>query len=332
MTGLAVVLLCLAFFAAPLAARAQHAEKVYRIGYMATTSPASEFVGPDPVNSGARGFVHALRALGYVDGRNLILEFRSAEGRFERFADILAELVRLKVDVIVVTDSRAAQVVRQVTTTVPVVMSSSVDPVGRGIVQSLARPGGNVTGLTIDTGHEIHGKRLELLKEAVPGAARVAVLATKQVWDLYYGQTLQTAAGALGLTLFLAEHPPAQYADAFTRIQRERPNALFVAQSSENFAHRRQIADFALRHRLPSTHAFREGAEAGALMSYGVSVPDLNRRAAGYVDKLLKGANPGDLPVEQPTKFDFVINLKTAKALGLTIPQSVLMRADEVIQ
>jgi putative ABC transport system substrate-binding protein len=322
----------LGLLAAPLAVEAQPAGRVYRVGFMVTTSPVSEMVGADPVNPGARALVHGLRNLGYVDGRNLILDFRSAEGRFERFADILTDLVRQKADVIVIGDTRVAEVVRTVTSTVPVVMGASVDPVGRGIVQSLARPGGNVTGLTLDVGHEIHGKRLELLREAVPGASRVAVLATKEIWDLYYGKALKAAAHALGLTVFLAEHTPAQYADAFALIRQQRADALFVAQSSENFGNRRLIGEFTTRHRLPSIHAFREGAQVGGLMSYGVNVPDLFRRAAGYVDKILKGAKPGDLPIEQPTKFELVINLMTAKALGLTIPPSVLVRADEVIE
>jgi putative ABC transport system substrate-binding protein len=200
------------------------------------------------------------------------------------------------------------------------------------LAQSLARPGGNVTGLTSDVGPEIQGKRLELLKGAVPRVSRVAFLGTKKWWDVSYETSIKAGAQALGLTVFLAEHTPTEYTGAFTLIRRERPDALFVAPSSENYARRRLIVDFATRNRLPNIHAFRESVEVGGLMSYGANVADLFRRAATYVDKILKGAKPADLPVEQPTKFELVINLKAAKALGLTIPPSVLGRADEVLQ
>jgi putative ABC transport system substrate-binding protein len=318
--------------AAPLGAGAQPAGKVYRVGLIFPSPPVSEMAGPEPVNVAARAFVRGLRALGYVEGRNLILERRSAEGRFERFAPIVAELVSLNVDVIVVSSTSLAQRAREVTTAVPIVMGAVADPVGSGLAQSLGRPGGNVTGLTSDVGPEIHGKRLELLKGAVPRASRVAFLGARQLWGAVYEQSIKPGAKALGLTVFLAEHTPTDYTGAFTLIRRERPDALFVAPSSENYAQRRLIVDFATSNRLPNIHAFRESVEVGGLMSYGVNVADLFRRAAGYVDKILKGAKPGDLPVEQPTKFELVINLKTAKALGLTIPQSLLLRADQVIE
>jgi putative ABC transport system substrate-binding protein len=273
-----------------------------------------------------------LRTLGYVEGRNLILERRSAEGTFERFAPIVAELVSLNVDVIVVSNTALAQRAREVTTAVPIVLGVSTDPVGSGLAQSLARPGGNVTGLTADVGPGIQGKRLELLKGAVPSASRVAFLGTKKLWDVVYETSIKAGAQALGLTVFLAEHTPTEYAGAFALIGRERPDALFVASSSENYAQRRLIVDFATSKRLPNIHAFRESVEDGGLISYGVNIADLFRRAAGYVDKILKGAKPADLPIEQPTKFELVINLKTAKALGLTIPQSLLQRADQVIE
>ena len=318
--------------AAPLAAEAQQAGKVYRVGLIFPSPPVSEMAGPEPVNNGARAFVRGLRALGYAEGRNLILERRSAEGTFERFAPIVAELVSLNVDVIVVSSTPLAQRAREVTTAVPIVLGVSTDPVGSGLAQSLARPGGNVTGLTSDVGPEIQGKRLELLKGAVPRASRVAFLGTKKLWDVVYEKSIKAGAQALGLTVFLAEHTPTDYTGAFTLISRERPDALFVAPSSENYAQRRLIVDFATSKRLPNIHAFMESVEDGGLMSYGVNIADLFRRAAGYVDKILKGAKPGDLPVEQPTKFELVINLKTAKALGLTIPQSLLQRADQVIE
>ena len=288
--------------------------------------------GPEPVNAAARAFVRGLRTLGYVEGRNLILERRSAEGTFERFAPIVAELVSLNVDVIVVSSTPLAQRAREVTTAVPIVLGVSTDPVGSGLAQSLARPGGNVTGLTADVGPGIQGKRLELLKGAVPSASRVAFLGTKKLWDVVYETSIKAGAQALGLTVFLAEHTPTQYAGAFALIGRERPDALFVASSSENYAQRRLIVDFATSKRLPNIHAFRESVEDGGLISYGVNIADLFRRAAGYVDKILKGAKPADLPIEQPTKFELVINLKTAKALGLTLPPSLLQRADQVIE
>ena len=318
--------------AAPLAADAQQAGKVYRVGLIFPSPPVSEMAGPEPVNNGARAFIRALRSLGYVEGRNLILERRSAEGRLERFAPIVSELLSLNVDVIVVSSTSLAQRAREVTTGVPIVLGVSTDPVGSGLAQSLARPGGNVTGLTADVGPEIQGKRLELLKGAVPRASRVAFLGTKKLWDVVYETSIKAGAQALGLTVFLAEHTPTEYTGAFTLISRERPDALFVAPSSENYAQRRLIVDFATSNRLPSIHAFREAVEVGGLMSYGVNVADLFRRAGGYVDRILKGAKPGDLPIEQPTAFEFVINLKTAKVLGLTIPPSVLARADQVIE
>jgi len=318
--------------AAPLAAEAQQAVKVYRVGLIFPSPPVSEMAGPEPVNVAARAFVRGLRTLGYVEGRNLILERRSAEGRFERFAAIVVELVSLNVDVIVVSSTPLAQRAREVTTAVPIVLGAGTDPVGSGLAQSLARPGGNVTGLTLDVGPEIQGKRLELLKGAVPRASRVAFLGTKKLWDVVYETSIKAGAQALGLTVFLAEHTPTEYTGAFTLISRERPDALFVAHSSENYAQRRLIVDFATSNRLPSIHAFREAVEVGGLMSYGVNVADLFSSAAGYVDRILKGAKPGDLPIEQPTKFDLVINARTAKALGLTIPPSLLLRADQVLE
>ena len=325
----------LGLLAAPLAAEAQQAGKVYRVGLIFTATPLSEMAGPEPVSPVFRAFVQGLRALGYVEGQNLILERRSAEGRYERFGDIVVELVRLKADVIVTAGGDPlARAAKAVTATVPIVMATSRDPVGEGLVQSFARPGGNITGFTIVVGPEVEAKRLELLKAMLPGVSRVAYLASKenQDWERQYGKSVRTAAQALGLKLVLAEFPPRQYADAFTRISRARADALFVASSPAAYADRALIVDFAARTRLPSTFHFREAVELGGLMSHGVNLADNLRRAAGYVDKILKGAKPADLPVEQPTRFELVINLKTAKALGLTIPPSLLQRADEVIQ
>jgi putative tryptophan/tyrosine transport system substrate-binding protein len=319
---------------APLGATAQQAGKVYRVGLIFTTSPVSEMTGPEPVNPSAREFVRALRTLGYVEGQNLILERRSAEGRYERFGDIVAELVRANVDVIVTVGDSMARVAKAVTTTVPIVMATSRDPVGEGFVQSLARPGGNITGLTNFVGPEIAGKRLELLRDALPGVSRVAYLASKEEkeWESPFGESLRRAARVLGVTLLPVEYTAHQYTEAFALISRARAEALFVSAAAGIYADRALIVDFATRARLPSTFAIREAVELGGLMSYGVNFANLYRRAAGYVDKILKGAKPGDLPIEQPTKFELVINLKTAKQLGLAIPQSLLQRADEVIQ
>jgi ABC-type uncharacterized transport system substrate-binding protein len=328
-----VALLALALLAAPLTAEAQSAGTVRRVALVFSTSPVSGMAGPEPTHPTARAFVEGLRALGYVEGQNLILERRSAEGRFERFGDIMRELVALNVDVLVTSANPVTREARRLTTTIPIVMAFSVDPVGFGLVASLARPGGNVTGLSGDAGPGLEGKQLELLKEALPKIARVALLGSRSEWESPRGQSVRAAAPALGLTLLHAESAANDYTRAFTTIARERPDALFVgAFGPELFANRQRIADFATQSRVPSMGWTRGFTEAGGLMSYGVNGPELARRAAGYVDRILKGAKPADLPVEQPTKFELVINLKTAKALGLTIPPSVLARADEVIQ
>jgi len=321
--------------AAPLTAEAQQAGKVYRVALIFTTSPVSEMAGPEPVHPLARAFVQGLRALGYVEGQNLILERRSAEGRYERFGDIVAKLVRLKADVIVTVADLIVRAAKVVTTTVPIVMATSGDPVGEGFVQSLARPGGNITGLTIHAGPEIGAKRLELLRDALPGVSPIAYFASKEdkEWEGPFGKSVRAAAQVLGVTLLLAEYTPHQYTDAFTLISRARADALFVgAAGGPLYADRGLIVDFATRTRLPSTFGFREAVELGGFMSYGVNSADVFRRAAGYVDKILKGAKPADLPVEQPTEFELVINMRTAKALGLTIPPSLLLRADQVIE
>jgi putative ABC transport system substrate-binding protein len=325
-----ISLLCTAVVTRPLAARAQQSGKVYRVGVIITTTPASEVDAQPPFSA----FVHTLRDLGYVEGRNLVLERRSAEGRFERFPDIVAELIHLKVDVIVTSGNPPARAAKTVTTSVPIVAAAVSDPVVDGLVRSLARPGGNITGLTIRAGQEIEAKRLELLKEVLPGVSRVAYLGSKenQDWEAPWGRSVRAAAQAQGVTLVLAEHGPGQYIDAFTVISGAGAEALIVGPSPVAYNDRALIVDFATRARLPSILAFREAVELGGLMSYGVSLVDLFQRAAAYVDKILKGTKPGELPMEQPTKFELVINLKTAKALGLAVPPSLLARADEVIE
>jgi ABC-type uncharacterized transport system substrate-binding protein len=315
-----VVMLIIALFAAPLAAVAQPAEKVPRIGLL-DYSPVWE------------PFRQALRDLGYVEGQNIAIEYRPTEGRQELLREHAAELVRLKVDVIVAAGTPPTQAAMQATTTIPIVMVSTGDPLRTGLVASLARPGGNVTGNTI-LGAELSGKRLQLLKEMLPNVSRVAFLWNPANASLIsHFNEIQAAARALGLTLQSVEvRDPKEFESAFLKMMRDRPDALIMTADTMHRLHLERIVDFAANRRLPAMYQLKAYVEAGGLISYGASQSDLFRRAAVYVDKILKGAKPGELPVEQPTKFQPVINLKTAKSLGLTIPPAVLARADEVIQ
>jgi putative ABC transport system substrate-binding protein len=281
-------------------------------------------------------FRQGLRDLGYVEGRNLVIEYRDAEGKSERLPALAAELVALKVDVIFAPTTATALAAKQATRTLPIVFAVVADPVTSGFVTSLARPGGNVTGLSF-LAPELVGKRLELLKQAIPGVTQVAVLwqpgglGERTEKDQLKGA--EVAARALGVRVqFVEARGPADIDRAFSDMTRARAGALTVLTGAMLFTERRRLVDPAAKNRLPAVYPWREGVDAGGLMSYGPNVADLFRRAATYVDKILKGAKPADLPVEQPTKFELVINLKTAKALGLTIPPSVLGRADEVIQ
>jgi putative tryptophan/tyrosine transport system substrate-binding protein len=319
--------------ASPFSAQAQQpAGKVHRVGFIILSSPVSEMAGPDPVTHPFRAFVHGLRDLGWIEGRNLVLERRSAEGRYDRIDAIIAELLARKIDVIVTVGTQMALAAKRATSTVPIVMAVATAPVEAGAVASLARPGGNITGFTANSGPEIEAKQLQLLKQAVPEATRVAFLGLKTDWESIGGKSVRAAAVTLGITLDNTEHEPTGYADVFARILRDRPHALFIARNSPPYTHRQLLADFTLEHRLPGTYPFRENVEAGGLMSYGSSISDLYRRAASHVDKILKGAKPADIPVEQPTKFELVINGKTAKALGITIPPTLLAFATEVIE
>jgi putative ABC transport system substrate-binding protein len=308
-----LVPLLVAFLAVPFAAEAQQAGKVYRVGLITYGVPLSEMAGPQPSHL-VRAFMQGLRSLGYAEGQNLILERRSGEGRVERFADIVAELVHLRPDVIVVTTNSMAKQAKAVTTTVPIVMATSWDPVRVGIVQSLARPGGNITGLTLVVDPEIEAKRLELLKQMLPRLSRVAFLADRENndWERPLGQSVRAAAQALGVTLVLAEFSPHQYTDAFARIRSARAEALYVTTSPTANTDRAQIVDLVTRAQLPRIFAFREAVELGGLMSYGANVADSFRRAAGYVDKILRGAKPADLPIDQPTKFAIIGGLTVA--------------------
>jgi putative ABC transport system substrate-binding protein len=317
-----------ALLAAPLAAEAQQAAKGPRVGYLGTNLSASPHL--------PEAFRQGLRDLGYVEGHNLVIEYRFAEGKGERFPTLAAELVALKIDVIVATSTPAALAAKQATKTLPIVFIAVADPVTSGLVTSLARPGGNITGSS-NVASDLVGKALEQLKQAVPGVSRVAVLwqpggqGERTDKDMLKGA--EGAARALGVQLqFVEARGPADFDRAFSDMTRARADALSVLPSPMFFNERTRLVDLAAKNRLSAVYPWRDGVDAGGLMAYGPNIADLFRRAATYVDKILKGAKPGDLPVEQPTKFELVINLKTAKALGLTIPPSLLQRADQVIE
>jgi putative ABC transport system substrate-binding protein len=313
--------------AAPLSAGAQPAGRVYRIGYLASSSANARF---------AEAFREGLRELGWVEGQNIVIESRFAEGKFERLPALAAELVRLKVDVLVGDSTPSSVAAKDATGTIPIVFAASADAVGSGLVASLARPGGNITGLSF-LGPETVAKCLQLLKEAVPGITRVAVLShpgnpSEATRKIILKET-EAAARALAVRLqFLEARGPDDFERAFSEMARARVGGLTVVTSIMFFSERRRLVELAAKSRLPAVYPWREPVDAGGLLAYGPNLPDLYRRAAGYVDRILKGAKPADMPVEQPTKFELVINLKAAKAIGLTIPQSVLARADAVIE
>jgi putative tryptophan/tyrosine transport system substrate-binding protein len=321
--GLAVIL---SFVLAPLAAEGQQAGKIYRIGMLETTSMALNAANLDAFRQG-------LRELGYVEGRNFMIEYRSADGRRERFPELATELVRLKVDVILTRGTPAVMAAKNATGTIPVVMAASGDPLLSGVVAGLARPGGNVTGLSAIV-VEVTGKRLQLLREVVPGVSRIAsLLDMGNPNNALQWKETEIVAQSLGVQPQLLDiRKPGDFGGAFDAAIRQRAGAMVVGIDALTQANHRLIIDLAAKHRLPAIYATREFVDAGGLVAYGVSYPHLYHRAATYVDKILKGAKPADLPVEQPTKFEFAINLKTAKALGLTIPPSVLARADQVIE
>jgi putative ABC transport system substrate-binding protein len=313
----------LALLASPLAAEAQQAGKVYRIGVLAVQD-----------SPGWEGFRQALRQLGYVEGSNTAIEWRWSEGKLERFPDFAAELVSLKVDLIVASTYPGTLAAKKATETIPIIMVAVADPVRVGLVASLARPGGNITGSTLLPGTQIVGKYLELLKETVPSLSRVAVLTNPA--NPMHGLRLrevEVAGRALGVThQVLTAQGPREFDGAFAAMTRERAGALYVVGDPLFHQHRARLAELAAKSRLPAVYELREHAEAGGLMAYAPNVLDLYRHAATYVDKIFKGAKPADIPVEQPTKLELVVNLRTASALGLTIPPSVLIRADEVIR
>jgi putative ABC transport system substrate-binding protein len=310
----------------PLAAHAQQPRKVYRLGYLQTNPRAQAEHLLKALEAG-------LRERGYVVGRDIVIEYRFADGKGERLSDLAAELVRLKVDIIVVWGTSSALAAKQATTTIPIVMASVGDPVGSELVASLARPGGNLTGLSSNAA-ETEGKRLELLKELMPKASRVGVFwnPTNSFSALALKQTQRAAEGLRMKVIDVRVRGTDDFPGAFATMTRERPDALIVQPEVILLSHMTLILEFATKNRLPAVYGYREFVDAGGLIFYGPSWPDLFRRAATYVDKILKGATPGNLPVEEPTKFELVINLKTAKALGSSIPPALLRRADEVIQ
>jgi putative ABC transport system substrate-binding protein len=315
--------LSVTLFALCFSAQAQQAKKVPRIGVLSPSFP-----GPSLLLD---AFGQGLRELGYVEGQNIAIEYRFAEANPEPLPDLAAGLVRLKVDVILTINAAASQAAKNATQTIPIVFTYVADPAG--LVASLARPGGNITGLTT-LAAELSGKRLELLKEALPGISRVAWLwnSANPTATRVFRET-ERASPQLGIQLLpLGVRNPDEFQNAFKVATGKRAGGLFVWEDAVLLPHRTRILDLATKHRLPTASQYREFAEAGGLLSYGPNLPEHFRRAATYVDKILRGTKPADLPVEQPTKFEFVINLKTAKALNLTIPQSVLFRADKVIK
>ncbi|MET0166131.1 MAG: ABC transporter substrate-binding protein [Vicinamibacterales bacterium] len=319
-----LALLALGVMAAPLAVAAQRAERVYRIG----------FVSPTPPGPRSDAFLQGLRGLGYVEGQNVSIEMRFAEGRPERLPGLIEEMIRLKVDVLVVGATIGARAAKRATTTIPIVFAGSSDPVAGGIVGNLARPEGNITGTSLAYGESFAGKWLELLKEAAPNISHFSALwSSSNAAAAGFAKELQVAARTVQVRLDM--HHAANLAEldeALTAIGSSGAQGLIVTPSPFSATNRDRLVEFAASKRLPAMYFVEDFPDAGGLMSYGPSIADAYRRAATHVDNILKGARPADLPVEQPTKFELVINLKTAKALGLTIPQSLLLRADEVIQ
>jgi putative ABC transport system substrate-binding protein len=325
--------LSVALLAGPLAADAQQTNKVHRIGVLFEYGPLAAMSGPEPSHPHLRPFIQRLRELGYIEGQNLVIERRAAEGHKDRLPALAAELVALKPDIIVAGPILVPRVVQQATSTIPIV-APAMDPAGSFGVESLARPGGNLTGVQQLVDWDIEGKRLEILKVALPGASRVGVLlqAGTRPDSSGVSQQLEKAARALGMTLTaVVIERVEQLEQAFATFARDRIDALYVPAGIISWAHRRELAERTARARVPTMYALSENVHAGGLMAYSVDVFDLFRRAAEYVDKILKGAKPHELPIEQPRRFELVINMKAAKALALTLPPPLLLRADRVI-
>ncbi|MBR0694252.1 ABC transporter substrate-binding protein [Bradyrhizobium lablabi] len=314
--------------------RARSTEKVFRIAFVVPTGQFVDAKEGDAWKGPVVAFLQGMRELGYVDGKNMKFDFYSADGKLGRIDEIAARVLETSPDVILAGGGGANEVAhafQRSTRTVPVVMANSSDPATQGLVASLARPGGNITGFSGNTGPEFEASRLQLLTEVAPNASRAAYLGLKLDWESPAAIGVRNAAQRLGITLLHAEHTPTNYDDAFGLIARERLQGLFVARNPWNFSNRRAITGFAAGQRMAAVYPTREFAEVTGLISYGPSLFDLYRRAAGHVDKILKGARPAELPVEQPTKFELVVHLKTARTLELTIPPSLIAVADDVI-
>ena len=321
-----VVAFTISVLITPSASQAQHRGHVPRVGYLGTSSASLE---PELV----KAFREGLRDHGYIEGQNIVIEYRWAEGNYKRFPDLVADLVKLKVDLILTTGTPGALAAKQATQTIPIVMAVTGDAVATGLVSSLARPGGNLTGLTTMV-PDLEGKRLEILREVLPKLATLAVLLnTSNPLTAIQWEQAKTSAKALGIQLQPIElQRPEDFKDAFARVARQRPDAITMVADRFLLAHRTEIADFVAKTRLPAMYPYRDFVVAGGLMSYAPSYEDLFRRSATYVAKILRGAKPSDLPIEQPTKFEFLVNLKTAKILGVPIPPSLLLRADHVFE
>jgi len=330
-------MLAIGFLAAPLTSSAQQLTRVYRIGFLGNVNPspadADQQGCPTKGTRNWQAFVEDLRQRGYIQGQNLVIECRWTQGRPERAPALATELVRLNVDLVLAFTTVNVRAAKEATSTIPIVMIGIVDPVGKGLVASLARPGGNVTGLADDAGKQIAGKYLQILKEAVPQVSRVAVLQYSGPPGDVFGADVETASRSLKVTVLpYGLREPEELDGAFAAMTKSRAEALLVLPHPFMWDHRKKIIDLAAQSRLPAVYPGREMVEAGGLLAYDSLRPDRWRDLGPYVDKIFKGAKPGDLPVEQPTVFALIVNLKTAKALGLTIPQTLLLRADEVIQ
>ena len=327
--GLRVVTLLTALLTALPAAAQPAGKKLPRVALIFSTTPVAEMQGPDPVAPDARVFVHALRDRGWLDGQTVVIERRSAEAKWDRVPALFADVVRQEPDVLVTTSLRMVRAARDATTTIPIVMYMS-DPVGRGLAATLARPGGNVTGLDIDVTPDLVAKRVQLLKETIPGLARLAVLSGSASPPRL--QQAQALIKPLGIALVpLDAESDAKLEGALQTMARDRPDAVMVDDIASFYDWRGRIVEFVSRQRLPTLGPWREFAESGAVMAYGYNTFDLLRQQAGYVDRILRGAKPADLPIERPSRFDFVVNRKTARALGITLPPSILAQATELI-
>jgi putative ABC transport system substrate-binding protein len=322
----------LAIAAAPCV-RGQSAGKLHRVGFVATTSPLAELTGPDPANPFTRAFVHGLRDLGYVQGKNLVLEMRTLEGKPERLEAFMAEFVRLKAEVVFLPTSPLAARAHKLAPRMPIVgFVSASHLMSEGLAQSMARPGGSITGLSLDVGEELEAKRVELFLEFVPRTKRIGFIGLREEFERPYNLKMRAAAERLGRNIIHLESGQREFASAFARLKPEGADAFMVERSPRTYGHRREIGRLALASGLPGSCGQAELVEQGCLMSYSADNNDLARRFSVYVDKILNGAKPGDLPIEAPTKYELVINAKTARALGLEIPQSIRMRIDRVVE